>query len=48
MFVNVGRGYSDIAVDTISSDAVMMPIGFIISFVYVTLMLGKLDCKEQR
>ena len=47
-YINVARGYSDIATDTITDDAIMMPIGFIISFVYVTLMLGKFDCKEQR
>merc|ERR1711962_528350 len=47
-FVNVARGYSDIAGDTISSDAIMMPIGFLIVFVYVTLMLGRLNCVQQR
>jgi len=47
-FVNVARGYSDIAGDTISSDAIMMPIGFMIVFVYVTLMLGRLNCVQQR
>jgi len=47
-YVNVARGYSDIAGDTISSDAIMMPIGFMIVFVYVTLMLGRLNCVQQR
>ena len=48
MFINVARGYSDIATDTITDDAIMMPIGFIIVFVYVTFMLGRLDCLQQR
>ena len=30
------------------SDAIMMPIGFMIVFVYVTLMLGRLNCVQQR
>ena len=36
-----------IAHDAIS-DAIMMPIGFMIVFVYVTLMLGRLNCVQQR
>jgi len=47
-YINVARGYSDIATDTITDDAIMMPVGFIIVFVYVTFMLGKLDCVQQR
>ena len=30
------------------SDAIMMPIGFMIVFVYVTVMLGRLNCVQQR
>jgi len=47
-FINVARGYSDIAGETIGNDAIMMPIGFMIVFVYVTIMLGKFTCLEQR
>ena len=47
-YINVARGYSDIATDTITDDAIMMPVGFIIVFVYVTFMLGRLDCVQQR
>ena len=47
-FINVARGYSDIAGETIGNDAIMMPIGFMIVFVYVTVMLGKFSCLEQR
>jgi len=47
-FVNVARAYGDVAGDTIVNDAVMMPIGFMIVFVYVTIMLGKFSCTEQR
>ena len=47
-FVNVGRSYSDVAGDTIVNDAIMMPIGFLIVFVYVVFMLGKFTCTEQR
>ena len=47
-YVNVARGYSDVAGDTIVGDAFMMPVGFLIVFVYVTIMLGKFTCTEQR
>ena len=47
-FVNVARGYSDVAGETIINDAMMMPIGFMIVFVYVVIMLGKFSCTEQR
>jgi predicted RND superfamily exporter protein len=47
-FVNVGRSYSDVAGETIVNDAIMMPIGFLIVFVYVVVMLGKFTCTEQR
>ena len=47
-YINVARGYSDIAGDTIKSDALMMPVGFLIVFVYVTIMLGKFNCIQQR
>ena len=47
-FVNVARGFSDIAGDTIGGDALMMPVSFMIMFVYVTVMLGKFSCVQQR
>ena len=47
-FVNTARSYGDVAGDTIMNDALMMPIGFGIVFVYVTIMLGKFSCTEQR
>ena len=47
-YINVARGYSDIAGDTIMGDAFMMPIGFMIMFVYVQIMLGKLNCVQSR
>ena len=47
-FINVARSYSDVAGETIVNDAMMMPIGFGIVFVYVTIMLGKFTCTEQR
>ena len=47
-YINVARGYSDIAGDTIMGDAFMMPIGFMIMFAYVQLMLGKLNCVQSR
>jgi predicted RND superfamily exporter protein len=47
-FVNVGRSYSDVAGETIVNDAIMMPIGFFIVFIYVVVMLGKFTCTEQR
>ena len=47
-YINVARGYSDIAGDTIGGDAIMMPIGFMIMFAYVQIMLGKLNCLQSR
>ena len=47
-FINVARGYSDIAGDTIKGDALKMPIGFMIMFIYVTVMLGKVNCVQAR
>ena len=47
-YINVARAFSDIAGDTIVGDALMMPISFMIMFAYVTIMLGKIDCVQQR
>ena len=47
-FVNVARGFSDIAGETIGGDALMMPVSFMIMFVYVTVMLGRFSCVQQR
>jgi len=47
-YINVARGYDDIAGDSINGDAIMMPIGFMIVFVYVMIMLGKFNCIQQR
>ena len=47
-YINVARGFSDIAGDTISGDAVKMPIGFLIMFIYVQIMLGRFSWLEQR
>ena len=48
VYVNVARGYDDIAADAIVSDAYMMPIGFTIVFVYVMIMLGRFNWVETR
>ena len=47
-FVNIASGFSDIAGETISGDAVKMPLGFMIMFAYVQVMLGKFNWLEQR
>ena len=47
-YINVARGFSDIAGETIGGDAIMMPIGFMIMFAYVQIMLGKLNCLQSR
>lgn len=47
-YINVARAYSDVAGDTIVGDALLMPVGFLVVFVYVTIMLGKFTCTEQR
>ena len=46
--INVARGYDDIAAVTIIGDAMMMPLGFMIVFVYVMVMLGRFNCVETR
>lgn len=46
--INVARGYDDIAAVTIIGDAMMMPLGFMIVFVYVMIMLGRFNCVETR
>ena len=47
-YINVARAFSDIAGATITGDAYMVPIGFMIMFAYVQVMLGKFSCIEQR
>ena len=47
-FINVARAFSDIAAESITGDAFMMPIGFGIMFMYVQVMLGKFNWLEQR
>ena len=46
--INVARGFSDVAGETIKGDVIMMPVGYFIVFIYVTVMLGKFSCTEQR
>ena len=48
VYVNVARGYDDIAADAIISDAYFMPIGFTIVFIYVMIMLGRFNWVETR
>ena len=47
-YINVARAFSDIAGETIVGDAMMMPVSFMIMFAYVTIMLGKFNCLQQR
>ena len=48
MFVNVASGYADAAGEQIMNDALYMPIGFTLVGIYVTLMLGRFTCVENR
>lgn len=48
LFINIAKGYDDIAAETIVGDAFMMPVGFTIVFVYVMIMLGGFTCVETR
>lgn len=48
LFVNVQSGYADAAGEQIMDDALYMPIGFSIVGLYVTLMLGRFTCVENR
>ncbi|TRY73596.1 hypothetical protein TCAL_03344, partial [Tigriopus californicus] len=48
LFINIAKGYDDIAADTIVGDAFMMPVGFTIVFIYVMIMLGGFTCVETR
>ena len=47
-YVNVARSFNDIASETILSDTSMVVLGFSIVFIYVTFVLGKFDCTENR
>ena len=47
-YVNVARAFNDIASETIISDTGMVVLGFSIVFIYVTFVLGKFDCIENR
>ena len=47
-YPNVKRSFGDIAGSTILGDVGVMAIGYMIVFVYVTLMLGRFNCIEQR
>ena len=47
-YVNVARSFNDIASETILSDVSMVILGFSIVFIYVTFVLGKFDCTENR
>lgn len=40
--------FIDIAGETILNDAVLMPVGFMMVFVYIMVMLGKFDCINTR
>ena len=48
IYINIGRGFDDIAAESILGDAFYMPIGFTIVFVYVMVMLGGFSCVETR
>lgn len=47
-YPNVKRSFGDIAGSTILGDVGVMAIGYMIVFVYVSLMLGKFNALEQR
>lgn len=48
LFVNVARGYIDVAGEQIMNDALLMPVGFTLVGLYVMLMLGHFHCVETR
>ena len=47
-YVNVARSFNDIASETIISDTSMVVLGFSVVFMYVTFVMGKFDCIENR
>ena len=47
-YVNVARSFNDIASETIISDTGMVVLGFSVVCIYVTFVLGKFDCIENR
>ena len=46
--INMSRSYTDIASSSIFLDVFRMVVGYVIMFVYTSLMLGKLDILHQR
>ena len=47
-YPNVQRSFGDIAGSTILGDVGVMAIGYMIVFIYVQIMLGRMNCLEQR
>jgi len=45
---NLQRSFTDVVGSTIFDDIKLLTSGFLIVFAYVMIMLGKLDCMEQR
>ena len=48
LYVNVERSFMDIASGSINKDVTNVVLGFMIVFVYVSVMLGKFDKVENR
>ena len=47
-FPNVARSFGDIAGETILGDVLNMVVGYMILTAYVQLMLGRINCVENR
>ena len=48
LYVTVARGYVDVAKESIVADVWLLPVGFLVVTIYGTLMLGHLNCVENR
>jgi hypothetical protein len=52
LYCNVGvyiyYSFSDEAGDAISGDVSLLSAGYVLVIVYITIMLGKFNCLEQR
>ena len=46
--INMSRSFTDIATETVFLDIFKVVIGFVVMFVYTSLMLGKLNAIHQR
>ena len=48
LYILIARAADDLAGEYIVGDLILMPVGFLLVFIYVMIMLGKFNCVETR